>query len=117
MIFEIKDYDSLKTAVDELCAFLSSKKVPLEKVFDSRLVAHELLANVVQHSGGAARLLVELEEEYVRICVQAEKVFQPPKERSCPDVFSERGRGLFLVDRISDYRSFTEEGILVRIRL
>ncbi len=117
MVFEIKNYDNLKTAVEEFCAFLSAQNIPSEKVFDSRLVAHELLANVLQHASGGARLLAEIEEECIRIIVKADEVFQPPKEGRCPDVFSERGRGLFLIDRISDGREFSDGEILVKIRI
>ncbi len=118
MRFEIYDYDSFRVAVEELCKFLSSCELPQERVFDSRLVAHELLANVLEHSGGKARLIAEVTEGYIHLTVRAERAYRPPTESVCPDAEAERGRGLFLVDSVSAERVYTNEGeILVRIQI
>ena len=47
MIFEVDSYQTLRHAVEELCAFLSASEVPQERVFDSKLAAYELLGNVL----------------------------------------------------------------------
>ncbi len=118
MVFEMKDYDDFKAAVERFCAFLCERKISPEVVFDCKLVAHELVGNVFQHAGGGARLCVEIENGCIQIAVRAEKGFCPPKESVCPDVMAERGRGLYLVDKASVERIFTEEGdILVRIKI
>ncbi len=117
MVFEIRDYDSFKLAVEDFCRFLASHGIPEEKIFDSKLVLHELLGNVLQHSGGGASLQAEIVEEFIRIAVRAENVFRPPTEGRCADLFAERGRGLFLVDKVSE-RTYTKEGeILVHIQI
>ncbi len=118
MRFEIKNYTDFKDAVERLCGFLSEREISEEKVFDSRLIAHELLSNVLQHSGGSAWLQEEILDSVLHLDVRAERVFQPPTEGSCPECFAERGRGLYLVDALSAERTFTEEGeILVKIRI
>ena len=44
MVYEIHDYDGLKIAVDEICSMLSSYAISSEKVYDCRLISHELIA-------------------------------------------------------------------------
>lgn len=118
MIFEIENYVALKSAVEEVCDFLAQNKVEEERIFDSKLVVYELLGNVLKHSGGSAKLAMELMQEYVEVKVLAEKIFFPPERGTCAEVFSEHGRGLFLVDSVSQVRTFTPDGgILVRIKI
>ena len=112
MVYEIHDYDGLKNAVDEICSMLSAHAISSEKVYDCRLISHELIANVLQHSGGGAKLTVNMEKEYVIMCVKAERVYCPPKGE-CPETDAERGRGIFLVDSFSVERTFTKNGEIV----
>lgn len=118
MLLEIRDYDSFKTAIDELCAFLSSNKLSQESIFDSKLVAYELLGNVLQHSRGGARLKAEIDGECINLRILAEEAFISTKPETKPSVYAERGRGLYLVDQICAEQRITENGeILVRIRI
>ena len=118
MIFEIENYGTLKSAVEDLCDFLALNKVADEYIFDSKLVVYELLGNVLKHSGGGAKLAMELLQEYIEPTVFAERIFFPPEKGPCAGVYSEHGRGLFLVDTISSERTFTQDGgILVRIKI
>lgn len=112
MVFKIDDYDSFKAAIDEICAFLSSRAVAEERVFDCKLVSHELIGNVLQHSGGGAVLEVELDDAYIRLTVRAEKPFCPPDKGECPQTDAERGRGLYLVDCVCAERVFTADGCI-----
>ncbi len=114
--FTIKNYADFQSAVTELCDFLAAQALPSDCIFDSKLVVHELLSNVLQHAQGGATLRVELTEENVRIFVRGEEYFCPPTG-SLPDLFSERGRGLYLVDKLSVERTVTETGeILVLLK-
>ncbi|MBQ8342649.1 MAG: hypothetical protein IJY21_00940 [Clostridia bacterium] len=118
MIFQIENYVTLKSAVEELCDFLALNQVAEEHIFDSKLVVYELLGNVLKHSGGSAKLAMELLQEYIELKVLAERIFFPPEKGTCAEVFSEHGRGLFLVDSVSEDRTFTKDGgILVRIKI
>lgn len=118
MVYLIENYDDFKNAIDEICAILSSHAISSEKVYDCRLISHELIANVLQHSGGCARLTVDMEKDCISICVKAERVYCPPSKGECPEVNAERGRGIFLVDSFSAERTFTEGGeIIVKVSI
>ena len=116
MVYKIYDYDGFKVAIEEICTRLSLA-IPSEKVFDCRLICGELIANVLQHSGGWVCLWVELEKGQVKICVKAEIPFCPPK-KECPQTNEERGRGIYLIDSLSAERTFTEDGeIIVKVNV
>ncbi len=117
MQFDIKTYADFKAAVQALCDRLTLENIPKEKVFDSKLVVHELVGNALQHSDCGALLKAEWTGEFIHITVRGERAYTPPKEGDCPPAFAERGRGLYLVDSVAE-RIFTEEGeILVRIKI
>ena len=118
MLFDIRDYDSFKAAIEELCVFLSSSKLSQESIFDSKLVAYELLGNVLQHSRGGAKLKAEIDGECIKLRILADEAFVSTKREEKPSVYAERGRGLYLVDQICAEQIITEDGaILVRIRI
>lgn len=54
MYFEIDDYNALEQALHQLCVRLEAAQAPEQAVFDSKLVACELLSNVLQHGGQRA---------------------------------------------------------------
>ncbi len=109
MAYEINDHESLKAAVDEICDFLSSYSVAEERIFDCKLVAYELLANALEHSGGKAWLQVVVEQGKIHVTVRAERTYRPPQKSVRASLEAERGRGLFLVDSLSVERVFTED--------
>lgn len=121
MIFKIEDYQTLRNAVEELCAFLSEENVPSDSIFDSKLALYELLGNVLKHSDGGAQLYGEIVNGYVELKIAAEKTFCPPPKRNgtaCADKYSEHGRGLFLVDSVCAERDTTAEGdIFIKIKI
>lgn len=118
MVFEIKNYATLKEAVDGLCEFLSSRDVPEERVFDSKLVACELLGNVLRHEKGEARLHGEIKDGCIVLKILSENTFTPPETPACAEVFSENGRGLFLVKSMcEEFLAADDGGIRVKIRI
>lgn len=118
MYFEIGDYNALKDALYEMCSALSREQLPAETVFNSKLVANELLSNVLQHGAGKAVFRVRREGNELLICVRGEENYRPPETSSCASVDEESGRGLYLVDAYSDRRDYTErEGIRVFLRI
>ena len=117
MVFEIVSYESLKRAVDDFCAFLFSKNIPDDRIFDSRLAAFELLGNVLKHSEGGAKFSATVEEEHIELKILGANRYCPPEKGTCAEVYSEHGRGLYLVDSVCVERLETAEGgILVRIK-
>ena len=118
MQFEIKDVESMQVALAEVCRFLDECRVSQERIFDSRLVASELLGNVLRHAGGMAWLMGEIKDGFVELRVRSERAFVPPTKSVCSPVHSEHGRGLYLVDSVCAERSLGEDGaIIVRIEI
>lgn len=118
MVFEIVSYESLKRAVDDFCAFLFSKNIPDDRIFDSRLAAFELLGNVLKHSEGGAKFSATVEEEHIELKILGANRYCPPEKGTCAEVYSEHGRGLYLVDSVCAERIVTDDGgILVRIKI
>ncbi len=115
MRVEIQEYPQLKRALEELTAFLSAHEVAEAQVFDSRLVAHELIGNVLEHAGGVAQLGVEVNGGYIHIAVRTENSYRPKGKATCPSGMQERGRGLYLVEQLTVEQEYTDEGVFVRI--
>lgn len=118
MHFEVNNRQAVQEAIAALCRFLDNEGLPQERVFDSRLVASELLGNVFKHSDGVAKLNGSIQNGYVEITVWSSVAFLPPKQSTCADVYAEHGRGLFLIDRVCEERRINDDGaIVVRIRI
>ncbi len=118
MYFEIGDHAELARALDSLTGGLEAEKVPEGVVFDSKLVANELVINVLRHGGGRAFFRAELLGDELLLCVRGENDFQPPAVSCCSAVGDECGRGLFLVDAVCSRREYSEkDGITVYINV
>ena len=115
MRFVMYDYASFKTAMDNLRLFLLENALSQECIFNSKLIATELLGNVLQHSDGKASITVDVEDEVVVLQILSEKPFLPtlPKTLKKPEVSAERGRGLYLVDCLSVDWIVGENGTMV----
>ena len=118
MIFEIDGYNALRNALKKMCIALENDKIPDGAVFKCKLVADELVSNVLQHGEGSAFFSFERCGEVVKISVRGSNEFRPPEVSACADVESESGRGLFLVDAVCETRRYSrEEGVCVVIRV
>ena len=118
MIFEINNHLTMREALDEFCVYLTQNGVSPERVFDSKLVATELVGNVLRHSDGIANLCGELTEEFIELVVRSSIPFIPPTFSQKAELYAESGRGLFLVDSVCEERISTNDGgIKVRIRI
>lgn len=118
MFFEVDGYDALKSALARMCDALEREEVSDDAVFNCRLVANELLVNALEYGGGSASFGVRREGDRLRISVRSVVAFRPPEKSCCSDVDAERGRGLYLVDALSEGRVYSEEdGICVFVKL
>lgn len=118
MIFEIDDYLSMQDAIAQFCLFLAQNEVSDERVFDSRLVANELVGNVLRHARGKAKLCGDIRDGFVELTVSSSVSYVPPRTTRNAEVYAEHGRGLYLVDSVCHERTTTKDGsILVRIRI
>ena len=117
-VFEVKDYASLQTALDELCQFLAVKGILQEKIFDCKLVACELVGNVLKYTDGKAGLQVKVFEDCICLKALSETFFELPEHIVCSGLYAEGGRGLFLVNSLCDGQIAAEKnGIVAKIKL
>ena len=118
MKYTVSDFESLHAAMDSFCDFLRDECVAEESIFDSKLVLSELVSNVLQHAKGTADITGEIVEGKIRLEVTADSSFRPPEKTALPeDDYADHGRGLYIVDKISESRATTARGgILVVIR-
>ena len=118
MVFVIEDFAAMKAALADMCAEFSRDSVPETSVFDCKLVANELISNALRYGGGRAKFRVERQGNDVTISVKSFCDFVPPECSSCSGTDAENGRGLFLVDQISESRGYSrEEGIYVVMKI
>lgn len=81
--------------------FLKSSDIAEEDVFLSRLVSCELISNVIRHGGEAAVFRGELLADKISISVTAlsqEGIDLTPVK---PDLLSESGRGIYIINAVS----------------
>lgn len=118
MYFEIDDFQMLREALHEFEKRLSSEHILEDTIFLGKLVADELLSNVLQHGGGRAYFTASLEKDELVLSVRSDIAFRPPEKSTLADEFAESGRGLYLVDCLCSRREYSEtEGIKVFLKL
>lgn len=117
-VFQVKDFDSLQTALDGLCQFLAEWNVDQEKAFDCKLVACELVGNVLKYTNGKAGLRVEILDGFARLKALSDSFFRLPERIECSGLYAENGRGLFLVNTLCEGEITAEtDGIVAKIKL
>ena len=117
-VFQIKDLNALQTALDGLCQFLADWQVDQEKAFDCKLVACELVGNVLKYADGKAGLRVEVLDGFARLKALSDNFFGLPERIECSGLYAESGRGLFLVNTLCEGEITAEaDGIVAKIKL
>jgi anti-sigma regulatory factor (Ser/Thr protein kinase) len=117
-VFDVKDYASLQTALDGLCQFLTKWKIAEEKVFDCKLVACELVGNVLKYTDGKAGLQALIADGTVFLKALSDRFFKLPESIVCSGLYAESGRGLFLVNSLCEGQVTAEaDGIVAKIKL
>ena len=81
--------------------FLKAQQIADEDVFLSRLVSCELLSNVIRHGGECAEFKGELLVDKISITVTARSQENINLNPAMPDIFSEGGRGLYIINAVS----------------
>lgn len=115
---KVKNLAAAQSALDGLCDFLIGKAISAETVFDSRLVACELLSNVLKHAQGESGIQSRIKDGFVEMKVLSTHMFEIPKTIVCSDVYCESGRGLYLVNELCEGNIFSEkDGMRVLIRI
>lgn len=113
MFFKVNNLKDLQDAMESLCEFLLGNEIPMESIFDSKLVVSELMSNVLKHSDGIASLHTEIKDGLINLKIMSTSSYVLPEKSVCSDVFSEHGRGLFLVDSVCHTRTQTSDGEIV----
>ncbi|MHB8148256.1 MAG: ATP-binding protein [Vulcanimicrobiaceae bacterium] len=104
---------------DDFVAALQQQAGVRVDEFVAKLIYTEVVANVVRHAPGGIFIALEADGDAHWLCVSDEG---PPFEwrPSLPtDPYTERGRGLFLIDRYADtvfVERLPAKGNVVRIR-
>ena len=118
MLFKIENSAALKRAMEEFSAFLIESAVSQESVFDCKLVAYELLGNVLRHAKESAELLGEIDGGFVQLTIKQSGAPFKYQKGTLPPAQSEHGRGLYLVDSVSAERIILPDGTtVVRIKI
>lgn len=117
MVFEVSTYSEMKAAIDSVCERLADENFSEDAVFNCKLIACELLSNVIQHGGERAHFSVTCQPHEIVLSVKGKNGFCPPEQSVCSDPSTTYGRGLYLVDRLCVRREYSpEQGIIVIIR-
>lgn len=113
----IETLSALDEALERITEYLNVFDIDGEVVFDSKLVSCELITNVLKHSRAVAKLKVEVGDNTVKIQVENPTNFVPDFSSHCPDATCESGRGLFLVNSLSEKVEATEEFICAILKI
>lgn len=118
MKYKVFDYASLHAVTEEFCEFLRKQYVSEDSIFDCKLVFSELAGNVLRHSDESADITAGIVDGKILLEVYGEKNFCPPEKTCLPqETYAEHGRGLYIVDKISESRAaMPDGGIRVVIR-
>ncbi len=101
MEYEVNTVAALQIATDALQAYLTAQGVEDEKIFDAKLAAREILENVLRHAKTTAHFSFGLSDGFIRLSIRSKSEFCPTERAVCSSVYSEHGRGLFLVESVS----------------
>ncbi len=99
--FKVDNLKAMSANLAAFAEFLKAEDIAEEDVFLSRLVSSELISNVIRHGSGEAEFRGELLADKISISVtalcQCGIDLRPPK----PDLLSEGGRGIYIINAVS----------------
>ena len=99
--FRVDNLREMNACLKPFLDFLKSSDVSEDDVFASRLVACELITNVLRHLGESADFSGSINGDDIVIAVSSPATSDAKLCISLPDVFAESGRGLYIVRAIS----------------
>ena len=113
--FRVDNLKNMNACLKPFLDYLRSVDVDDDDVFDSRLVSCELISNVLKHLGETANFEGAVNGEDIVITVSSESTDGTKMCAKLPDVFSESGRGLYIIKAICDHIS--ADGCSVRVSI
>jgi anti-sigma regulatory factor (Ser/Thr protein kinase) len=118
MVIKIQNIEALQKALQQLANTLEQEGLSEENIFDSKLVACELLSNVLRHTDSETGLISQVADGHIELKILSEVFFKVPEKITCSDLNAEHGRGLFLVEQLCAGAIESEkDGIRVRIKI
>ena len=111
--FKVDNLKNMNACLKPFLDYPRSVDVDDDDVFDSRLVSCELISNVLKHLGEAADFEGSVNADNITISVTSESTDCSKLNAGLPDVFSESGRGLYIIKAICSRVS--AEGCSVKV--
>ena len=99
--FKVEDLSDMNASLKEFVDLLESENVDADCVFDSHLIACELISNVLKHCKEAAHFCGYLTGEEVVISVHGESSVGVIPAPTLPEALAESGRGLYIINAVS----------------
>ena len=99
--FKVDNLKNMNAQVGVFADFLKTQEISDEDVFLSRLVSCELISNAIRHGGDIAEFKGELLTDKISISVTAESQKGINLVTPKPDILSEGGRGLYIINAVS----------------
>jgi PAS domain S-box-containing protein len=100
--YDARDADAARTAKTELGAYLRARGVSPESMYAAEVVFGELSGNVARHAGGRVEVILDWSGSAPVLHVLDEGFGFHHVPALPRDVFSESGRGLFIISKLSD---------------
>lgn len=99
--FKVENLTDMNDSLKEFIEYLESLDIDDDALFDSRLVCCELISNVIKHCHETAYFKGTVVGDEIIIGVSSDTSFNGDVTPKLPDVLSECGRGLYIVNAIS----------------
>ncbi len=113
MPLQIGTFEQLHSALGELAAFLKENGAGDEGIFKAKLAVSELVTNAIRYTeSGNAEVEWRVKGSLCELKITSLPPYAPPKDCRCADVMSENGRGLYLVNSLSETCTVSANGTL-----
>ncbi len=100
--FKVGNMEAMSAQLKAFSRILRESGINEDDVFSCRLVACELLSNVILHGGETASFESELKPDVIEMTVTADCQQDVQAYHSLPDPMDEHGRGLYIVGVVSE---------------
>ena len=113
MPLQIGTFEQLHSALGDLATFLKENGAGDEGIFKAKLAVSELVTNAIRYTeSGNAEVEWRVKGSLCELKITSLPPYAPPKDCRCADVMSESGRGLYLVNSLSETCTVSASGTL-----
>jgi anti-sigma regulatory factor (Ser/Thr protein kinase) len=99
---KICSIEKIRDVLNNMQTFVEARTSNEDSIFNSRLVACELVTNILKHSKCAAKLQVSFINEKLQIIVESECCFNAEAKSEMPDTTQPFGRGLYIINTLCE---------------